>query len=60
VELVAGFARTADANPTWPSLLADAAERVWLLDFTLIDLLVAGGAPDLLAEKARRGWRCGC
>ena len=55
VELVAGFARTIDASPTWQTLLADAAERIWLLDFTLLDLLAADDTPALLAEKAARG-----
>jgi hypothetical protein len=55
VELVAGFAHTTDASPTWQSLLAEAAERIWLLDFTLIDVLSGDGTPALLADKARRG-----
>jgi transcriptional regulator with XRE-family HTH domain len=55
VELVAGFAHTADASPSWRSLLADAVERIWLLDFTLIDLLATDDTPTRLAEKARRG-----
>jgi transcriptional regulator with XRE-family HTH domain len=55
VELVAGFAHTADATPTWQALLTDAVERIWLLDFTLIDLLATDDTPALLADKARRG-----
>jgi len=55
VELVSAFPHAADAAPTWESLLQDAQEQIWLLDFTLIDILATPGIPDLLAAKAGAG-----
>jgi transcriptional regulator with XRE-family HTH domain len=55
VELVAAFPQAADAAPSWPSLLDDAREQIWLLDFTLIDILASPGIPELLAAKASTG-----
>lgn len=55
VELVSAFPHATDAAPSWPSLLDDAQQQVWLLDFTLIEILATPGVPDLLAAKATAG-----
>jgi transcriptional regulator with XRE-family HTH domain len=55
VELVSAFPIGADATPAWPDLLQEARERIWLLDFTLIDIFTTPGTVDLLAAKARDG-----
>ena len=55
VELVAAFPHTHDAIPDWRALLKDATQRIWLLDFTLKDILSTSGICDLLSDKARAG-----
>ncbi len=55
VELVAAFPHTRDTTTDWRALLTDARERIWLLDFTLKDVLAAPGICDLLSDKARAG-----
>lgn len=55
VELVSAFPVARDAAPSWQSLLEDARECVWLLDFTLIGILASLGVCELLSAKAAAG-----
>jgi transcriptional regulator with XRE-family HTH domain len=55
VELIAGYAHSADAHPDPTELIAAASERVWLLDFTLASILDRDNVPELLGDKAKGG-----
>jgi transcriptional regulator with XRE-family HTH domain len=55
-EILGAWAHAADTGvPDWRELLDEAVEQVELLDYSLLDILSAGGTTDTLAAKAASG-----